>query len=136
MTRPELLVLAPLTVEASAVRGGAPWAQVHRTGMGPRRSARSAELARRAPGCAVMIAGFCGALDPELEPGDVVLPTELRGPTGTTVCDDTAILAGVLRRAGFQVHQGPIASTQRLVLGSRRRALAHSGALAVDMESA
>jgi 4-hydroxy-3-methylbut-2-en-1-yl diphosphate reductase len=136
MRAPDLLVLAPLTVEASAARRGAPWANVQRTGMGPRRSARSAELARRKPGCAVMIAGFCGALDPELEPGDVVLPTELRGPTGTTVCDDTTILAGVLRRAGFRVHRGPIASTQRLVLGSRRRALARSGALAVDMESA
>ena len=83
-----------------------------------------------------MIAGFCGALDPTLEPGDVVLPTELRGPTGTTVCDDTTILAGHLRRAGFRVRQGPMASTQRLVWGSRRRALHQSGALAVDMESA
>jgi 4-hydroxy-3-methylbut-2-enyl diphosphate reductase len=133
---PDLLVLAPLTVEASAVRRGAPWARVHRTGMGPRRSARSARLARQAGESPVMIAGFCGALDPELEPGDVILPTELRGPTGTTLCDDTTILAGHLRRAGFRVRQGPIASTQRLVWGGRRRELADSGALAVDMESA
>ncbi len=135
-TRPEPLVLAPLAVEAAAIKAGAPWAQVHRTGMGPRRSARSAELARRAPGRPVLIAGFCGALDPELEPGDVVLATELRGPTGTTVCDDTTILAGLLRRAGFRVLQGPVASSQRLVFGSRRRALHRSGALAADMESA
>ena len=135
-TRPEPLVLAPLAVEAAAVKAGAPWAQVHRTGMGPRRSERSAELARRAPGRPVLIAGFCGALDPELEPGDLVLATELRGPTGTTVCDDTTILAGMLRRAGFRVLQGPVASSQRLVFGSRRRALRRSGALAVDMESA
>ena len=133
---PDLLVLAPLWVEARAVRAGAPWARIHRTGMGPRRSARAAQLARMEPGSPVMIAGFCGALDPRLEPGDVILPTELRGPTGTTVCDDTAILAGALRRAGFRVHQGPIASTQRLVFGARRRALARAGALAVDMESA
>src|SRR5579884_537782 len=133
---PDLLVLAPLWVEARAARLGAPWANVHRTGMGPRRSARSAELARQAAGSPVMIAGFCGALDPALEPGDIVLPTELRGPTGTTVCDDTTILAGMLGRAGFRVRQGPIASTQRLVWGTRRRALAASGALAVDMESA
>jgi 4-hydroxy-3-methylbut-2-enyl diphosphate reductase len=104
--------------------------------MGPRRSARAAALARAQPGSPVLIAGFCGALDPGLEPGDVILPTELRGPTGTTVCDDTTILAGALRRAGFRVRQGPIASTQRLVWGSRRRALERSGALAVDMESA
>jgi 4-hydroxy-3-methylbut-2-en-1-yl diphosphate reductase len=133
---PDLQILAPLAVEAAAARGGAPWAHVHRTGMGPRRSARSAELARQAAGSPVMIAGFCGALDPGLEPGDVILPTELRGPTGTTLCDDTTILAGHLQRAGFRVRRGPIASTQRLVWGSRRRALHQSGALAVDMESA
>jgi 4-hydroxy-3-methylbut-2-enyl diphosphate reductase len=136
MSSPDLMVLAPLGVEAAAVRRGAPWARVHKTGMGPRRSVRAAELARAQPGTPVLIAGFCGALDPELEPGDVILPTELRGPTGTTVCDDTTILAGALRRAGFRVRQGPIASSQRIVLGARRRALARSGALAADMESA
>ena len=60
-----------------------------------------------------MVAGFCGALDPALEPGDVILPTELRGPTGTTVCDDTTILAGHLRRAGFSVRRGPIAELEK-----------------------
>jgi 4-hydroxy-3-methylbut-2-enyl diphosphate reductase len=83
-----------------------------------------------------MIAGFCGALDPELEPGDIVLASELRGPTGTTTCPDPTILAGHLRRGGFTVKVGPVASTQRLVLRERRRALARTGALAVDMESA
>jgi 4-hydroxy-3-methylbut-2-enyl diphosphate reductase len=131
----EVVVLAPLSVEARAVRAGAPWATVHRIGMGPRRAARSAALADRARG-AVLIAGFCGALDPELEPGDVVLASELRGPTGTTACDDPTILAGVLRRAGLRVRVGPIASSQRLVVGERRRTLQRSGAAAVDMESA
>jgi 4-hydroxy-3-methylbut-2-enyl diphosphate reductase len=132
----EIVVLAPLSVEARAVRSGAPWATVHQIGMGPRRAARSARLASGAGGRAVLIAGFCGALDPELEPGDVVLASELRGPTGTTVCDDPTILAGVLRRGGLSVRVGPIASSQRLVLGQRRRTLHRTGAIAVDMESA
>jgi 4-hydroxy-3-methylbut-2-enyl diphosphate reductase len=85
---------------------------------------------------AVLIAGFCGALDPDLEPGDVVLASELRGPTGTTPCADPTILAGVLRRGGLRVRVGPIASSQRLVVRERRRALQRTGALAVDMESA
>ncbi len=89
-----------------------------------------------APARAVLIAGFCGALDPALEPGDVVLASEVRGPTGTTTCSDPSILAGVLRRGGLRVHVGPIASSQRLVLRDRRRALQRTGALAVDMESA
>lgn len=131
-----LVVLAPLSIEAWAVRGGAPWARVHQIGMGPRRAARSAHLAGDAAGGAVLIAGFCGALDTELEPGDVVLATEVRGPTGTTACADPAILAGVLRRGGLRVRVGPIASSQRLVLRERRRALQRTGAIAVDMESA
>jgi len=112
-----IVVLAPLSVEARAVRSGAPWADVHRIGMGPRRAARSAELADGAGGRAVLIAGFCGALDPDLEPGDVVL-------------------AGVLRRGGLRVRVAPIASSQRLVMGERRRMLQRTGAAAVDMESA
>jgi 4-hydroxy-3-methylbut-2-en-1-yl diphosphate reductase len=133
---PTLDVVAPLSLEARAVRAGAPSARVHQIGMGPRRAARSAHLASNGVGGAVLIAGFCGALDPGLEPGDVVLASELRGPTGTTPCDDPSILAGALRRSGLRVHIGPIASSQRLVLRERRRALARSGALAVDMESA
>ena len=132
----DIIVLAPLSVEARAVRAGAPWATVHQIGMGPRRAARSAQLAGDPEGRAVLIAGFCGALDHDLEPGDVVLASEVRGPTGTTPCADPAILAGVLRRDGMRVRVGPIASSQRLVLGGRRRALAQTGALAVDMESA
>ncbi|HWD76632.1 MAG TPA: 4-hydroxy-3-methylbut-2-enyl diphosphate reductase [Solirubrobacteraceae bacterium] len=131
-----IVVLAPLSVEARAVRSGAPWADVHQIGMGPRRAARSAELANGAGGRAVLIAGFCGALDPDLEPGDIVLASELRGPTGTTACDDPTILAGVLRRGGLHVRVAPIASSQRLVIGERRRMLQRTGAAAVDMESA
>jgi 4-hydroxy-3-methylbut-2-en-1-yl diphosphate reductase len=133
---PELVVLAPLSVEASAVRAGAPWARVEKIGMGPKRATRSAQLVQGSAGNAILIAGFCGALDPDLEPGDVVLATELRGPTGTHVCEDTTILEGVLRRGGLRVRRGPIASSQRLVLRERRRTLQRSGALAVDMESA
>ncbi len=135
-TTDEIVVLAPLSLEARAVRSGAPWARVHQIGMGPRRAARSAHLASGSGGRAVLIAGFCGALDPDLEPGDVVLASELRGPTGTTPCDDPTILAGVLRRGGLRVRVAPIASSQRLVLGERRRMLHRTGAAAVDMESA
>ena len=132
----QIVVLAPLALEARAVRTGAPWADVRRIGMGPRRAARSAQLSAASGNRPILIAGFCGALDPQLEPGDVVLASELRGPTGTSACDDPTILAGVLRRGGLNVHIGPIASSQRLVVGERRWTLFRSGALAVDMESA
>ncbi|HTU31057.1 MAG TPA: 4-hydroxy-3-methylbut-2-enyl diphosphate reductase [Solirubrobacteraceae bacterium] len=130
-----VLVLAPMSVEARAVRAGAPWAQVERIGMGPRRAARSAAAADR--GRAVLVAGFCGALDDSLEPGDIVLASELRDPAGDTVATaDPSILAGALRRGGLRVSVGPIASSERLVRGERRRELSRTGALAVDMESA
>jgi 4-hydroxy-3-methylbut-2-enyl diphosphate reductase len=131
-----LIVLAPLSIEARAVRSGAPWADVQQVGMGPRRAARSAVLVDGAAESPVLIAGFCGALEGDLVPGDIVLATEVRGPAGTTVCDDPSILAGVLRRGGLNVRTGPIASSQRIVVRERRRALERSGALAVDMESA
>jgi 4-hydroxy-3-methylbut-2-enyl diphosphate reductase len=131
-----IVVLAPLALEAHAVRTGAPWADVRRVGMGPRRAARSAKLSADGGSRPTLIAGFCGALDPVLEPGDIVLASELRGPTGTTVCDDPTILAGVLRRGGLRVYIAPIASSQRLVMGERRRTLYRTGAAAVDMESA
>jgi 4-hydroxy-3-methylbut-2-enyl diphosphate reductase len=131
-----LLVLAPMGVEARAVRAGAPGAEVKRIGMGRKRARRAAPLTHGHAPRPVVIAGFCGALDPALAPGDIVLASELRSPLGTVSCPDPTILAGHLRRGGFTVHVGPIASTERVVVRDRRRALAQTGALAVDMESA
>jgi 4-hydroxy-3-methylbut-2-en-1-yl diphosphate reductase len=130
-----VVMLAPMSVEAHAVRAGAPWAQVQRTGIGPKRALRS--VAGDVGGRAVFIAGFCGALDESLQPGDVVLGSELRDPSGEPVqTADPSILAGVLRRGGMRVHVGPIASSEKIVRGERRRQLQRTGALAVDMESA
>ena len=131
-----LLVLAPMRVEARAVRAGAPWSAVEKIGIGPRRARAAASLAQRPDGRAALIAGVCGGLDAMLEPGDVVLASELRTDSRTITCPDPAILAGVLRAGGMRVHIGPIVSSSGLVFGSRRRELARSGALGVDMESA
>jgi 4-hydroxy-3-methylbut-2-enyl diphosphate reductase len=132
----ELLVLAPMRLEARAIRGGAPWSRVERIGMGPRRARAAARLTRHPEPRSALIAGVCGALDPRLEPGDVVLASELRSPERTLPCPDPAILAGVLRRGGMRVHVGPIASSSGLVFGAQRRELERGGSLAVDMESA
>jgi 4-hydroxy-3-methylbut-2-enyl diphosphate reductase len=147
-----LTILTPLSIEARAARAGlaagvakstGPWDRtladrvgVHRVGIGPRSATRAARLTRSDPS-PVLVAGFCGALSDDLQPGDVVLASELRSPDPTTTtCPDPAILAGVLRRGGLRVHIGPIASSTRLVTGTRRSELRESGALAVDMESA
>ena len=130
-----LLVLTPMGMEARAVRAGAPWARIEQIGIGRRNAERSAPLAQD-PSSAVLIAGFAGALDDTLEPGDVVLASELRSEAATVQCADPAILAGILRRGGLRVRVGPIHCSPRIVHGAARRALAEDGALAVDMESA
>jgi hydroxysqualene dehydroxylase len=132
----QVTVLTPMALEAAAVRRGAPWADVRRTGMGAQRAAQYARTHDHSDAAAVVIAGFCGALDSSFEPGDVVLASELRGPEDTVTCADPSILAGVLRRGGLRVHIAPIASERSLVTGPRRRGLAQSGAAAVDLESA
>ena len=134
--RHRLRVLTALVVEARAVRAGAPWAEVERTGMGARRATRAARNLDVVAGEPVLIAGFCGALAEGLEPGDVVLANRIEGPAGPLACADPSVLAGVLRRTGLRVHIGPIACSRQLVRGRRRRELAKTGALAVDMESA
>jgi 4-hydroxy-3-methylbut-2-enyl diphosphate reductase len=134
--RPDLLVLTPLRIEARAIREGAPRAEVRHIGMGARRASRAAGALHGAPARAIVVAGLCGALQPELQPGDVVLASELRGPAQVIPCADPSVLAGALRRAGLNVHVGPIASRRRVVMGHERERLAGTGALAVDMESA
>jgi 4-hydroxy-3-methylbut-2-enyl diphosphate reductase len=130
-----LTVLAPMRMEARAVRSGAAWADVRRIGVGPRRSARAA-LARAAPDTPVLVAGFCGALDERLAPGDVILASELIDAAGRVACPDPTVLAGALRRGGLRVHVGALVTDARIVAGDARERLRATGALAVDMESA
>ena len=129
--------MAAMRLEALVLGGRG----VIRTGMGHRRAEIVAqrvasELAADAP---VVLAGISGGLDPSLRPGDVVVATSVRDPEGEVIelsRVDAADLAAQLRRDGLTVHFGPIASSTTIVHGERRAALAESGALAVDMESA
>jgi 4-hydroxy-3-methylbut-2-enyl diphosphate reductase len=133
---PGLIVLAPLRIEALAVRRGAPSAIVIRTGMGPDKAAAAALSAARNPARAVAVLGFCGALDPELQPGDLVVADELRGANGPFACDGAEAVASVLRSAGLTARRGPLVSVRKIARGARRAELAADGSIAVDMESA
>jgi 4-hydroxy-3-methylbut-2-enyl diphosphate reductase len=130
-----LLALAPLAIEARAVRAGAPDAAVVRTGIGARRARAAAARAAALPGAAVAVTGVAGGLD-GLGPGELVVATQLRTQDGVIDCPGAELLAGELRRHGLDAHAGPVVSSERLVFGARRRALAAEGALAADMESA
>ena len=133
-----LLVLAPLGIEASALRRALPDVEIVRTGMGPRRAAETARAlaVRAARPRAVAVAGFAGALAAGLRPGDVVVATEVLTPDGRSIPCSSGPLAAALRALGLEPHLGPIASSVRLVRADERRALAAAGAIAVDMESA
>ena len=109
--RGERLVLAVARrLEAHAVRRGASGARIVRTGIGRRRARRAAGRIGHAPGDVVAVTGFAGALSAELEPGDVVVATEVRGADGPVECAATELVASMLRRAGLRVHTGPIVS--------------------------
>jgi 4-hydroxy-3-methylbut-2-enyl diphosphate reductase len=137
----DLVVAAPLFVERLAVRLGLPAAsagRIVRTGMGPRRTRR--RLPRIAGDGPLAVLGVAGALQADLRPGDLVVASEVRRADAPDVavatCPSAALLAGALRRAGLRVHVGPVVSSSRVVHGRERAALAATGALAVDMESA
>ena len=149
-----MLVCAPLRIEARALRAGLDRRTVLRTGCGPARSARNAAVLA-GEDTAVVIAGLGGGLARGLRSGDVVVADELRDRDGTVHCgqlhcgysnpddvhyghygDSVSVLVDQLRQEDLRVHRGPIATADHVVLGAERAALARSGALAVDMESA
>jgi 4-hydroxy-3-methylbut-2-enyl diphosphate reductase len=133
-----LVVLAPLWFEARALRPALPGAAVVRTGMGRARSLRAADdVAKRFPQArAIAVAGVCGALDARLAPGDVVVASELRGAGAPRTLESAKPLARALEARGIAVQLTPILSVERLGGRSERPALAATGTLAVDMESA
>ncbi len=129
-----LLVFAPLRLEAAAVRRALPGARVVRCGVGAARARRAAVAA--GPAAAVAVAGFCGAVDPCLRAGDLVVASEVRGPEGTVVsCASEGLVEALAALGAGRVLVGPVASAPRPVYGSRRRALASLGVVAADMES-
>jgi 4-hydroxy-3-methylbut-2-enyl diphosphate reductase len=134
-----LTVCAPLRVEARALRrglAGAAEVRVVRTGFGPvRAAAAAAGLAGSAPR-ALAVGGVAGALTDALQIGDVVVATEVTYRGTTVRCPSAPLLVGELRRAGLRASAGPVATVDHLIRGGQHAAVAATGAVAVDMESA
>jgi 4-hydroxy-3-methylbut-2-enyl diphosphate reductase len=130
-----LAVLAPLSIEALALHCGLREAHVIRTGAGPRRSQAAAQRLAGSDHCALAVAGVCGGVDTELQPGDVVVASELQGGAGTHKLAHAEALVDALRALGTTAQLGPIYSEDHIVRGAERERLRESGAIAVDMES-
>jgi nucleoside phosphorylase len=128
-------VVCALRIEKFALRRGAArnaaeGVTVLRTGMGPAAADRAVREALHDPelhGSAVLTTGFCAGLAPGMRPGDVVVAEDGH---------ESEALAAALKAAGHTVHTGPLAESDHVVRGAERAALAATGAIAVDMESA
>lgn len=133
-----LLVLAPLRLEASAVRRGLtrPASRVTRSGMGASRARKSAVESQRASFGALAVMGTAAGLRDDLSPGDLVVATEVTDGKTTHVLPGADLLAAQLRRAGLNATAGKLVTVGKLVKPADRAGLAADGFLAADMESA
>jgi 4-hydroxy-3-methylbut-2-en-1-yl diphosphate reductase len=138
----ELLIAAPLRLEAALVSSAARGARVRTTGMGTERARAAARRLAGERGDALLVLGFCGGLDAGSVPGEVIVAEEVYGasdeghdPAGRVCCANAHELVGMLTGRGMKVRSGKIVCVSRLALGERRAELHAAGAIAVDMES-
>jgi 4-hydroxy-3-methylbut-2-enyl diphosphate reductase len=137
----DLLLAAPLRIEAVLISSAARGAAVRKTGMGPDRAkAAAGDLVSQA-GRVMVVLGFCGGLDASSVPGEVIVAEDVyaasdEGHAEARVrCDLTSELVQRLTGLGMKVRTGHVVCVSRLALGERRAALHAGGAIAVDMES-
>jgi 4-hydroxy-3-methylbut-2-en-1-yl diphosphate reductase len=131
--RAPLVVLAPLRLEASAVRRGLRQSasRVVRTGM---RAAKT-DASQWGTFGGMVVMGTAAGLDSDLKPGDLVVATEVTDGERTVKLLGADMIAGELRRAGLSARAGKIRTVKSLVKSSQRTELAADGSLAADMES-
>jgi 4-hydroxy-3-methylbut-2-enyl diphosphate reductase len=137
----DLLVAAPMRVEAALIASAARGALVRKTGMGPQRARLAADALGVEAARAMLVLGFCGGLDESSVPGEVIVAEEVYAATDENhpeepiVCDLAAPLLGRLTGLGMKVRTGRVVCVSRLAIGERRAELHADGAIAVDMES-
>ncbi len=131
-------VITGLRAEARCLRGLAVTVACSGARPGRARTEAARLLAEGAPG--LVSFGFAAGLDPELQPGDLVLATDVVLPDGRHLPADAAWrgrLVAALAAAGVAARLGPVAGTDRLLAspGQKQALLQATGALAADMES-
>jgi 4-hydroxy-3-methylbut-2-enyl diphosphate reductase len=132
----DLVVAAALRMEARALRRGMPGLRVLRSGMGPERARAAARRLLAEAAEAVAVAGLCGALDPALEPGALLVASELREGGGEALELEPVPVCAALEQLGLAARVGPLISVDHVVRGAERERLHRGGAIAADMESA
>jgi 4-hydroxy-3-methylbut-2-en-1-yl diphosphate reductase len=153
----DLLVVAPLRLEALAIKAGGRKLRIQKTGMGPARSHAAVPGLRSDPAAALAVMGVCGGLDDHCEPGDVVVADELldgerdgysdigagegseavdAGRPVRLACPSAGPLAEALQRRGIAVRKAAVVSVAHIAHGEKRVELRERGGAVVDMESA
>jgi 4-hydroxy-3-methylbut-2-enyl diphosphate reductase len=137
-TRP--LFLAPLRLEASAIRRGARGAEIERVGMGPANAASAcARLGVSVPeGRPVILAGVAGGLVDGLQAGDVVVASAIAGSDDAAdlLLPDAPSVAAALEAAGLSPRLVPVYSSEKILHGrAPRLAAAAGGSAVVEMEA-
>jgi 4-hydroxy-3-methylbut-2-en-1-yl diphosphate reductase len=153
----DLLVAAPLRLEALAIKAGGKRLRIHKTGMGPARSHAAIPRLRNDPAAGLAVMGVCGGLDDRCEPGDVVIADELldgereeHSDVGVgesseaadadqpvrLACPSAEPLAEALQRRGIAVRKAAVVSVAHIAHGEKRVELRERGGVVVDMESA
>ena len=86
----------------------------------------------------VISAGLCGALDPRLRVGDLVVPDRVLGPSGERFDLDAPEPRRAVLGAATSAHEGSLVTTREVAATAGAKAVlrASTGAVAVDMESA
>jgi nucleoside phosphorylase len=137
----ELLLAAPLRVEALLIASAARGALIRKTGMGPARAKAATSDLRGAGASGMLVLGFGGGLDASSVPGEVIVAEDVyaagdEGHSDERVsCELTHELVDRLTGRGMKVRTGNVVCVSKLALGERRAELHAGGAIAVDMES-
>src|SRR5580693_5489829 len=136
--KPGLLILAPLRIEANAVRRGLTKSTSHvrHVGMGAARARKSVGKSQPGPFGAMVVMGTAAGLGDDLSPGDLVVASEVTDGETTVTLPGADLLAAELRRAGLTARAGRVITVQKLVKPADRLRLAADGYLAADMETA
>jgi 4-hydroxy-3-methylbut-2-enyl diphosphate reductase len=117
----DVVVAAPLRIEAALISSAARSAAVRKTGMGPDRARAAA-----------------GGLDEDSVPGEVIIPEEVYDENHAEArvrCDLAPVLVSRLAGRGLKLRSGPIVCVSKIAVGERRAQLHAAGAIGVDMES-
>ena len=119
----DLLVAAPLRLEALAVKARGHFLRIQKTGMGPARSHAAVPKLCRDRAAALAVMGVCGGLADHCEPGDVIVADELldgerEEQVGVGIGEDSEVERGAQPVRIACPTAGPLAEALR---GTRHR---------------